>query len=98
VFTQLTDLRKALIFFGIVFALATGVTFLPLDGLTMPLLSMLMPTVAVLLMLLLVTRDGFSRAGWASLGLHRAGLKVWHLAIGAPIHRRGTCPLPNQPY
>jgi uncharacterized protein len=33
-------------------------------------------------MLLVVTRDGFSREGWKGLGLHRLGLSVWWIAIG----------------
>jgi membrane protease YdiL (CAAX protease family) len=40
------------------------------------------PGIAVLVMLLVVTRDGFSREGWKSLGLHRLGLSVWWIAIG----------------
>jgi membrane protease YdiL (CAAX protease family) len=85
VFRQLTDLQKSVIFFGIVFGLVVGLTFVPLDGMTMLLTAMFMPTVAVLLMLLVITRDGFSRAGWASLGLHRAGISAWPLAIVAPL-------------
>jgi membrane protease YdiL (CAAX protease family) len=90
VFTRLSDLGKGITFFGIVFALVVGVTFVPLDGLTVLKVAMFMPTVAVLLMLLVVTRDGFSRAGWASLGLHRAGLRFWPLAILAPLLVLGT--------
>jgi uncharacterized protein len=68
-----------------VFALVVGIALAPLEGHTMLLLAMAMPTVAVLLMLLVVTRDGLSRAGWASLGLHRAGLQSWPLAVLAPL-------------
>jgi membrane protease YdiL (CAAX protease family) len=46
---------------------------------------MFMPTVAVLLMLLVVTRDGYTTAGWASLGLHHIGIKGWPLAVLAPL-------------
>jgi membrane protease YdiL (CAAX protease family) len=46
---------------------------------------MALPTVATLLMLLVVTRDGYSRAGWAELGLHRAGTRAWALAILGPL-------------
>ena len=84
-FTRLSELGKGLAFYGIVFALIVGVTFVPLDGDTLLKLAMLLPTVAVLLMLLVVTRDGYSRAGWASLGLHRAGIKGWPLAVLAPL-------------
>jgi uncharacterized protein len=85
VFTHLSDLAKGLIFYGIVLVLAIGITFVPLDGETMPKLSMFIPIAVVLLMLLGVTRDGHSRAGWASLGLHRTGLTGWPLAILVPV-------------
>jgi CAAX protease family protein len=41
-------------------------------------------TVGVLLMMLVVTRDGRHRAGWAGLALHRAGWRYWPLAVLAP--------------
>jgi len=34
---------------------------------------------------LVVTRDGRSRAGWASLGLHRAGFRFWPIALVLPV-------------
>ena len=43
------------------------------------------PTVATLVMLLVVTRDGYSREGWKSLGLHRLGLSVWWIAFGVTL-------------
>jgi len=36
-------------------------------------------------MLLVVTRDGYSREGWKGLGLHRLGLKVWWIAFGGTL-------------
>jgi hypothetical protein len=86
-FTGVSELTKAVMFYAIVFALVLGITFTPLTGQTLLLVAMAMPTVATLLMLLVVTRDGFSRAGWASLGLHRAGLNGWPLASGAQDDR-----------
>jgi uncharacterized protein len=47
-------------------------------------LYMLTPVTAVLLMMLLVTRDGFTRKGWEMLGLHRLGLPSWGFAVLAP--------------
>jgi uncharacterized protein len=84
-FARLSELAKSVIFYAIVCALVVGLTLTPLDGHTMLLVAMAMPTVAVLLMLLVVTRDGWSRAGWVSLGLHRAGLQGWPLAVLAPL-------------
>jgi membrane protease YdiL (CAAX protease family) len=36
-------------------------------------------------MLLVVTRDGYSRSGWQSLGLHRGGLRWWLFALVGPL-------------
>jgi membrane protease YdiL (CAAX protease family) len=37
-------------------------------------------------MMLVVTRDGYSRTGWATLGLHRLGrLRIWVLALIGPL-------------
>jgi membrane protease YdiL (CAAX protease family) len=46
---------------------------------------MFTPLMAVLLMFFVVTRDGYSRAGWLSLGLHRPGLRSWGLAVLMPL-------------
>jgi uncharacterized protein len=43
------------------------------------------PTVATLVMLLAVTREGYSKEGWKSLGLHRLGLNVWWIAFGVTL-------------
>ena len=83
-FSQLSDLAKGLTFYGIVLLLAIGITFLPLDGDTMTKGAMFIPIGVVLLMLLVVTRDGYGRAGWASLGVHRLGIKSWPIAILVP--------------
>jgi uncharacterized protein len=45
----------------------------------------LTPTVATLVMLLVVTREGYSREGWKLLGLHRLGLSVWWIAFGVTL-------------
>src|SRR5687767_15405804 len=47
-------------------------------------LNMLTVTAGVLLMLLVITPDGYHRAGWAQLGLHRGGWRYWPLALLAP--------------
>src|SRR4051812_30180544 len=81
VFTHLSDLSKGLIFYGIVIVLAIAFTFVPLDGDSVARYSMFIPLFVVLVMLLVVTRDGHSRNGWASLGLHHAGFRGWPVAI-----------------
>jgi membrane protease YdiL (CAAX protease family) len=47
--------------------------------------AMLTPLVAVVLMLFVVTRDGYTREGLKSLGLHRIGLRAWPVAILVPL-------------
>jgi uncharacterized protein len=43
------------------------------------------PTLATLIMLLVVTQDGYSKEVWKSLGLHRLGLSVWWIAFGVTL-------------
>jgi uncharacterized protein len=84
-FTNLTNSAKAFLFFMIAFGLTVTVSLLyPILGEITPLIHMYTPTLAVLIMMLVVTRDGYSKAGWASLGLHRLGLRWWLLALIGP--------------
>jgi membrane protease YdiL (CAAX protease family) len=89
-FTKLTDTSKAAIFSVLVLCLAVGaallIRFLELTpNLLMWVLWSCTPTVAALIMLLVVTREGYSREGWKSLGLHRLGLNVWWIAFGLTL-------------
>jgi membrane protease YdiL (CAAX protease family) len=84
-FTKLTDTTKAAIFSVLVLCLSVGTAlllrFLDLPmGLGLGALWSSTPAVAALIMLLVVTRDGYSKEGWKSLGLHRLGLNVWWMA------------------
>jgi membrane protease YdiL (CAAX protease family) len=90
VFTKLTDTRKATIFSVLVLFMATGVAllirFLELTpNMGMWVLWSCTPTVAALIMLLLVTREGYTKEGWKVLGLHRLGLSVWWIAFGLTL-------------
>jgi uncharacterized protein len=87
-FTKLTDTSKATIFTVLVLLMALAMAFVframgvtSSEGPTIG-LYMSTPALAALVMLLVVTRDGFSREGWKGLGLHRLGLSVWWIAIG----------------
>jgi uncharacterized protein len=89
-FTKLADMSKAAIFSVLVLCMSLGaalvIRFLELPpGLAMWTLWSITPTVAALIMLLVVTRDGYSKEGWKSLGLHRLGLNVWWIAFGATL-------------
>jgi membrane protease YdiL (CAAX protease family) len=89
-FTKLTDTNKAAIFSVLVLFMATGVAMLIriLDltgGMGMWVMWSITPTVAALIMLLVVTREGYSKEGWKVLGLHRLGLSVWWIAFGLTL-------------
>jgi membrane protease YdiL (CAAX protease family) len=84
-FKHLSELNKAWIFYGLTFSMATLVALqAPTLGEGALILSMFTPTIAVLLMLLVITRDGYRRAGWADLGLHRWGWSGMGLAVFMP--------------
>jgi membrane protease YdiL (CAAX protease family) len=89
-FTRLSDTNQATIFSVLVLVLATGVALairlLELSpNLVMWILWSCTPTVTALIMLLVVTREGYSREGWKILGLHRLGLNVWWIAFGLTL-------------
>jgi uncharacterized protein len=89
-FTKLTDTRKGAIFAILVLCLAIGaallIRFLNISSnLVMFSIWSITPTVATLIMLLVVTREGYTKEGWKSLGLHRLGLNVWWIAFGLTL-------------
>jgi membrane protease YdiL (CAAX protease family) len=86
-YKTLSERVKAIVFYAIAFTLelVAAVALAPVLGELAVLAGMFTPTIAVLVMLLLVTRDGYTRAGWAGLGLHRLGMRVWWLALLGPL-------------
>jgi uncharacterized protein len=90
VFTKLTDTTKAVIFSVLVLCMSVGAALLikMLDlspGFALFAIWSCTPTVAALIMLLVVTREGYSKQGWKFLGLHRLGLNVWWIAFGVTL-------------
>jgi membrane protease YdiL (CAAX protease family) len=84
--------RKAFVFYGITLALAVAVAFtVPWIGRASMPVTMLTPTIATLIMLLLIAPEGGFRKVLSLLGLDRAGLKAWPIAIAGPaaIHLVG---------
>ena len=86
-FTKLADTSKATIFTILVLFMALAIALLFKAGVFTsegPVIALYMctPALAALVMLLVITRDGFSREGWKVLGLHRLSLSVWWIAIG----------------
>src|ERR687897_2391254 len=88
-FKKLADTSKAAVFAVLVLCMSVGaallVKMLGLSGFGLAAVWSCTPTVAALIMLLVVTRDGYSKEGWKSLGLHRLGLNVWWLAFGGTL-------------
>src|SRR4028119_1592064 len=89
-FTKLAETTKAAVFSALVLLMSVGaalsIRILELaPSMGMWVLWSITPTAAALVMLLVVTRDGYSREGWKSLGLHRPGLNVWWIAFGATL-------------
>ncbi len=80
--THLTNTTKSIVFYAIALALALIAARQP--GIT-PIVYMFTPLAATALMLFVVTRDGYTRAGWATLGLHRLGLRGWGYAPLVPL-------------
>jgi len=81
-FTSLQDRTKAIMFTLLVLLLALIFSLLP--GIN-SFAYMVTPTLAVLIMMLVVTRDGYRKPGWKALGLHKLGLRGWLFAICVPI-------------
>lgn len=89
-FTQVGSLMKAGLYYLIAFTLAVLVAVFGQGlGERSAILTMFTPMAAVLLMLLVVTRDGYTRVGWRVLGLERAGWGSWGLAILGPLLMMG---------
>jgi uncharacterized protein len=76
VIRSLTELQKGWLFYLITLGLALLVALFGPTG-PIQILNTLTVTAGVLLMLLVITPDGYHKAGWAPLGLHRAGWRYW---------------------
>ena len=86
------NLRKAFTFYGITLALAVAVVFaVPFIGEASLPVTMMTPTLAAVIMLVVISPEGGFRKVLSLLGLDRAGLKGWPLAIAGPagIHLVG---------
>jgi uncharacterized protein len=84
--------NKAFVFYAITLALAVIVRLaVPFIGEASLPVTMLTPTIAAAIMLTFVAREGGFRKVLSLLGIDRAGLKGWPLAIAAPtaIHLVG---------
>jgi membrane protease YdiL (CAAX protease family) len=82
-FAHVSDRAAAASFIVLVLAVSAG-TARVAEGLVLA----VSPALVTLLMMLVVTREGRSRAGWRGLGLGRLGLRTWPLAA---LTTAGVC-------
>jgi uncharacterized protein len=86
-FKTLTDTSRAAIFTALVLILAVAAALaintlgLASSEFVWGAVWSITPVLATLIMVLVVTRDGYSRSGWQSLGLGRLGLRMWPIAF-----------------
>jgi len=85
-FTHLTDITKSIWFYIIAFSLVLVICLASGQlGIDPGMGLMFTPLIAVIAMFFLVTRDGYAKEAWLSLGLHRSGIRSWGLALFAPM-------------
>jgi uncharacterized protein len=85
VIDSMTNRQKGITFYVLTLTMAVSVAlFGPDNDGQLQILNMLTPTIGVLVMLLVLTPDGYRRAGWAQLTLHRPGWRGWPLALIGP--------------
>ncbi|WP_203897103.1 hypothetical protein [Virgisporangium aliadipatigenens] len=82
---RLSDRVAAVTYVVLVLGMSLG-TATVLDGLVLA----FSPVLVALLMMLAVTREGWSGAGWHRVGITRPGLRTWPLAVGTTA---GVCVL-----
>lgn len=83
-FSHLSDTYKAAIFFVVAISLST-IAVLLIHGEAVVFVHMFTPTIAALILLFVVTRDGYTAAGRSSLGVQRLGIRSWGLALLLPL-------------
>jgi len=88
-YSNLSDLKKAGLFYGLAMILSLAVVLFfraiaPQAEIVLP-VNMMTPLLATVIMLFVVTRDGYTRNGRSSLGLGRSGWRSWALALLLPL-------------
>lgn len=85
-FTDLTPRAKAATFYLLALGQCIVLSALMRSaGEIVAVLAMFTPFTALLIMQFAVTRDGYQRTGWGSLGVTPLGLRFWPLAVLMPI-------------
>ncbi len=85
VFPDLSITARAVTFYLLALGMCATLALTLPNGEAAAVLAMLTPVLAVLIMQLVVTRDGWRRGGWSSLGLGRLGTRMWPVAVALPL-------------
>jgi membrane protease YdiL (CAAX protease family) len=85
VFRTLSAAARATTFYLMALGMCVALAVTWPNGEAAAVLAMLTPVLAVLIMQLVVTRDGWRRGGWSSLGLGRLGVRFWGAAVIVPL-------------
>ena len=80
-----TPQREVIAFMAVAFGLALVVALTLPDARINLLLSLMIPMVTVAVLTFIITPRGSRRAVWRSLGLGRAGFRVWPSATVVPL-------------
>jgi membrane protease YdiL (CAAX protease family) len=89
-FKTLSERQEAVAYSVLVLLMGVGAA-LAIDqlglspGFSLFALWMSVPALSTVVMMLVVTRDGYTKDGWASLGVHRLGFNVWWIAFGVTL-------------
>ena len=84
-FPNLSRTARAVTFYLMALGMCAALSLTWPNGEAAAVLAMVTPALSVLLMQLVVTRDGWRRGGWASLGMGRLGLRYWAVAVVLPL-------------
>jgi uncharacterized protein len=85
VFPELSITARAVTFYLLALGMCVTLARIMPNGEAAAVFAMLTPVLAVLIMQLVVTRDGWRRGGWSSLGLGRLGTRMWPVAVALPL-------------
>ena len=84
-FPHLSNTARAVTFYLMALVMCAVLAFILPNGEAAAVIVMVTPALSVVLMQLVVTRDGWRRSGWAKLGMGRLGTRVWGIAVGLPL-------------
>jgi uncharacterized protein len=85
VFPQLSSTARAVTYYLLALGMCAGLALVMPNGHAASVFAKLTPVLAVVIMQLVVTRDGWRSGGWTSLGFGRLGARFWPVAVALPL-------------